>query len=209
MATVETRKKVLRDEVLEARGRTAFTVEAGQTVRIVDVEGQQVADLVCFVRADPAEKLSVHNTALIQGMVYVTTGHALFSDRCRRLMTIVEDTCGRHDLLAGSCSEGTNRFRYGVADTPNCRSNFEAALRPFGIPLEEIPYSFNIFMNVPIEADGRMSIQPPTSKPGDHIDLRAEVDLIVGLSNCPQERNPCNAFKPTPLRVQLYGAPGG
>lgn len=209
MATVETRGQVLRDEVVEPRGRTAFTADAGQTVRIVDLEGQQVADFVCFVRDDPAEKLSVHNTALIQGTIHITSGHGLLSDRCRRLMTIVEDTCGRHDLLAGSCSEGTNRFRYGVADTPNCRSNFEAALRPFGIPLKEIPYSFNIFMNVPIEADGRMSIQAPISAPGAHIDLRAEVDLIVAISNCPQERNPCNAFKPTPLRVLLYGVPGG
>jgi urea carboxylase-associated protein 1 len=206
MAAVETKGRILRDEVVEPRGRTAFTIDAGQTVRIVDLDGQQVADFVCFVRDDPSEKLSVHNTALIQGQIYVTTGHALLSDRCRRLMAIGEDTCGRHDLLAGSCSEGTNRVRYGIADTPNCRSNFEAALRPFGIPLKEVPYSFNVFMNVPIEADGRISIQPPVSKPGDHIDLRAEVDLIVGISNCPQERNPCNAFKPTRLRVQVYAA---
>jgi uncharacterized protein len=206
MATVETKGRVVRDEVLEPRGRTAFTVDAGQTVRIVDLEGQQVADLVCFLRDDPTEKLSVHNTALIQGTIYVTTGHALLSDRCRRLMTIGEDTCGRHDLLAGSCSEGTNRVRYGVADSPNCRSNFEAALRPFGIPLAQIPYSMNVFMNVPIEADGRISIQPPVSKPGDHIDLRAEANLIVGISNCPQERNPCNAFTPTRLRVLVYAA---
>jgi urea carboxylase-associated protein 1 len=206
MTTPTTAGTELRDEVLEPRGRTAFTVDVGQIVRIVDVEGQQVADFVCFRRADPAEKLSVHNTALIQGTIYITTGHALFSDRCGRLMTITADTCGRHDLLAGSCSEGTNRFRYGVADTPNCRSNFEAALRPFGIPLKEVPYSFNVFMNVPIAADGRMAIQEPLSKPGDHIDLRAETDLIVAISNCPQERNPCNAFKPTPLRVQVYAA---
>ena len=116
-------------------------------------------------------------------------------------MTIVEDTCGRHDLLAGSCSEGTNRFRYDIPGTPNCRSNFETALRPFGLPLKEVPYSFNVFMNVPIESDGKVSIQEPTSKPGDHIDLRAESDLIVGISNCPQERNPCNAFNPTPVRM--------
>ena len=205
MGNLETRK-VVRDEVVEARGRTGFTVDAGQTVRIVDLEGQQVADVVCFVKDDPAEKLSVHNTALIQGTIYATTGHALFSDRCRPLMRIEDDTCGRHDLIAGSCSEGTNRYRYGVAGSPNCRSNFEQALRPFGIPLKEVPYSFNVFMNAPVEADGRMVIKEPTSKPGDHVDLRAEVDLIVAISNCPQERNPCNAFKPTPLRVLVYGA---
>jgi uncharacterized protein len=197
---------VQRDEVLEPRGRAAFSVRAGETVRIIDLEGQQVADLVCFRREDSGEKLSVNNTALIQGTIYITTGHSLLSDRCRTLMTITADTCGRHDLLAGSCSEGTNRVRYGVADTPNCRANLEQALKPFGVPLQEIPYSFNVFMNVPVAPDGRISIQEPISKPGDYIDLRAETDLIVGISNCPQERNPCNAFKPTRLRVVVYRA---
>ncbi len=204
MASEKVPGTVLKDEVLEPRGRTGFALNAGETVRIIDVEGQQVADLVCFSRDDPAEKLSVHNTALTQGTIYISTGHSLFSDRCRELMTITADTCGRHDLLAGSCSEGTNRYRYGIADTPNCRSNLEAALKPFNIPLRETPYSFNIFMNAPIEAAGRISIKEPLSKAGDYIDLRAETDLIVGISNCPQERNPCNAFKPTPVRVIVY-----
>jgi uncharacterized protein YcgI (DUF1989 family) len=114
---------------------------AGQTLRITDVEGQQVADLVCFRRSDVAEKLSVHNTALIQGKVYIGKDHVLLSDRCGKLMTITQDTCGLHDLLAGSCSEGTNRVRYGVPDTPNCRSEFRGgaeALRdsPQGDPVQ-------------------------------------------------------------------------
>ena len=197
---------IVLDEMLPARGRTAFPVDRGQTVRIVDVDGQQVADFVCFRRPDTSEKLSVHNTALIQGTIHVSTGHLLLSDRCGALMTITADTCGLHDLLAGSCSEGTNRWRYGVADTPNCRSNFEAALRPFGIPLKEVPYSFNIFMNVPI-GDGKIGIQAPVSKAGDYVDLRAETDLLVAISNCPQERNPCNAYNPTRLRVLVFGAP--
>jgi len=195
---------ILRDEMLPARGRTAFTVDRGQTVRVVDVDGQQVADFVCFQRPDTSEKLSVHNTALIQGTIHISTGHLLLSDRCGTLMTITADTCGLHDLLAGSCSEGTNRWRYGVADTPNCRYNFEAALRPFGIPLKEVPYSFNIFMNVPI-GDGKIGIQEPVSKAGDYVDLRAETDLLVAISNCPQERNPCNAYNPTRLRVMAFG----
>ncbi|HZS32444.1 MAG TPA: urea carboxylase-associated family protein [Methylomirabilota bacterium] len=195
---------VLRDEMLEPRGRTAFPVDRGQTVRIVDVDGQQVADFVCFRRPDTSEKLSVHNTALIHGTIRITTGHTLLSDRCNVLMTITSDTCGLHDLLAGSCSEGTNRWRYGVAGTPSCRANFEAALAPFGIPLREVPYSFNIFMNVPIER-GRIWIEAPISKPGDHVDLRAEADLLVAISNCPQERNPCNAFTPSRLRCLVFG----
>jgi uncharacterized protein YcgI (DUF1989 family) len=197
---------ILRDDTIEPRGHAAFPLDRGQTVRIVDVDGQQVADFVCFRRPDTSEKLSVHNTALIQGTILITTGHVLLSDRCDTLMTITDDTCGRHDLLAGSCSEGTNRWRYGVAGTPNCRSNFEAALRPFGVPLREVPYSFNIFMNVPI-VDGRIRIEEPLSKAGDHIDLRAETDLLIGISNCPQERNPCNAYAPTRLRVVVFGPP--
>jgi uncharacterized protein YcgI (DUF1989 family) len=197
---------IVRDETLEPRGRTAFPVDRGQTVRIVDVDGQQVADFVCFRRPDRSEKLSVHNTALIQGTIHISTGHLLLSDQCSILMAITADTCGRHDLLAGSCSEGTNRWRYGVADSPNCRSNFEAALRPFGIPLKEVPYSFNVFMNAPI-GEGRIRIEEPLSKAGDLIDLRAETDLLIAISNCPQERNPCNAYKPTRLRVVLFGSP--
>jgi uncharacterized protein YcgI (DUF1989 family) len=204
MTTANEPGPILRDEMLEPRGRTAFHVDRGQTLRIIDVDGQQVADFVCFRREDTAEKLSVHNTALIQGTTYIGAGHLLLSDRCGTLMTITADTCGRHDLLAGSCSEGTNRWRYGVADTPNCRSNFEAALRPFGIPLREVPYSFNIFMNVPI-GDGKIRIEEPLSKAGDLIDLRAETDLLVAISNCPQERNPCNAYAPTRLRAVVFG----
>jgi uncharacterized protein YcgI (DUF1989 family) len=204
MSTTSSPGPILRDEMLEPRGRTGFPVERGQTVRIVDVDGQQVADFVCFRRPDTSEKLSVHNTALIQGTIHISTGHLLLSDRCGTLMTITADTCGLHDLLAGSCSEGTNRWRYGVADSPNCRSNFEAALRPFGIPLKEVPYSFNIFMNVPI-GDGKIGIAEPLSKAGDYIDLRAETDLLVAISNCPQERNPCNAYNPTRLRVIVFG----
>jgi len=205
MSTFTAVGTILRDETIEPRGRTAFTVDRGQTVRIVDLDGQQVADFVCFRRPDTGEKLSIHNTALIHGTIHVTAGHTLLSDRCTPLMTITADTCGRHDLLAGSCSEGTNRWRYGVADTPNCRSNFEMALRPFGVPLKEVPYSFNVFMNVPIEG-GRIWITEPISKAGDYITLRAEEDLLIAISNCPQERNPCNAFKPTRLRVVVEGA---
>jgi len=126
------------------------------------------------------------------------------------LMTVEADTCGVHDLIAGSCSEGTNRVRYGVRGTPNCRSNFEEALRQYGIPLSEVPYSFKAFMNVPITAK-RLAIEEPMSEPGDYIDLRTERDLRVAISNCPQERNSCNGFRPTALEVLVYEllTPGG
>src|SRR5205823_14774641 len=188
------------EEELPARGRLAFKLYAGQACRIVDVEGKQVADLVCFDLHDREDKLSVNNTGLMNKTIFISTGHSLYSTKATKLMTIIDDTCGVHDLIAGSCSEGTNRARYGVRGTPNCRSNFEQALAPYGIPLREVPYSFNVFMNVPVTKE-RTEILEPVSKPGDHIDLRAERDLLVAISNCPQERNPCNGFNPTPLAV--------
>jgi uncharacterized protein YcgI (DUF1989 family) len=188
---------------IEARGHIAFAMYAGQVCRIVDVEGKQVADLVCFDLHDHTDKLSVNNTMLLNGTHLATTGQHLYSTKASVLMTIERDTCGVHDLLAGSCSEGTNRLRYGVRGTPNCRSNFEAALAPHGIPLAEVPYSLNVFMNVPVTEQG-LSIQEPTSKPGDYIDLRADRDLLVAVSNCPQERNPCNGFRPTALDLHVY-----
>ena len=191
------------EEHLEPRGRTAFELAAGQVLRIVDLEGQQVADLIAFRRDDHADKLSVHNTLLLNGTIYVTTGHALVSTHCTTLMTIVADTVGVHDLIAGSCSEHTNAVRYGVRGTPSCRRNFELALEPYGIPLREIPYSFNVFMNVPVTSEGTAIVEP-VSTPGDFIDLRAETDLLVAISNCPQERNPCNAFKPTAMKAIVF-----
>ena len=119
-------------------------------LRIVDVAGQQVADLICFRLDDYGDKLSVHNTLLLNQTIYITTGHTLQSTECTTMMTIVEDTVGVHDLIAGSCSEHTNAVRYGVRGTPNCRRNFELALEVHGIPMREIPYSFNIFINVPV-----------------------------------------------------------
>ncbi|HEV2438778.1 MAG TPA: urea carboxylase-associated family protein [bacterium] len=199
-----TRSLIAFEETLPPRGATAFPIKAGQVCRIVDLEGQQVADFICFNLNDYTDKLSPENTQSLNGTLLLTTGHTLYSTKATQLMTITADTCGTHDLIAGSCSDQTNAFRYGVRGTPNCRSNFERVLRPYGIPLAEVPYSFNVFMNVPVAPDGRTAIQEPTSKPGDYCDLRANLDLLIAVSNCPQERNPCNAFNPTKLQVVVY-----
>lgn len=199
-----TRSLLAWEETLPARGGMAFPMRAGQVCRIVDLEGQQVADFICFNLNDYVDKLSPENTQLLNGTLFLTKGHHLYSTKATQLMTITADTCGTHDIISGSCSEYTNAFRYGVRGTPNCRNNFEQALRAYGIPLAEIPYSFNVFMNTPVAADGRTGIQEPKSKPGDYCDLRANIDLLIAVSNCPQERNPCNAFKPTPLQVVVY-----
>ena len=192
------------DEIIPPRGAVAFTMRAGQGCRVIDVEGQQVADFICFNLNDFVDKFSPENTQSLNGTLFLTRGHHLYSTKATQLMTITADTCGVHDLIAGSCSEYTNAFRYGVRGTPNCRSNFERVLKPYGIALAEIPYSFNIFMNVPVSAEGKTAIQEPKSEPGDYLDLRANIDLLIAISNCPQERNPCNAFNPTTLQVVVY-----
>src|SRR5207253_3345570 len=135
-----TRSLIAFEEILAPRAGTAVTIKAGQVCRVIDLEGKQVADFICFNLHDFVDKLSPENTQLLNGTLFLTSGHHLYSTKATRLMTIAADTCGVHDLSSGSCSEYTNAFRYGVRGTPNCRTNFERALKPYGIPLAEIPY---------------------------------------------------------------------
>jgi uncharacterized protein len=199
-----TGSSVVFDEVLPAKQGTAFEMAAGQVLRIVDIEGQQVPDLLCLNRADYSDKFSPPNTQLLNQTIFLKTGHHLYSTRAHKMMTIIEDTVGVHDVISGGCSAGTNEFRYGVRGTASCRGNFEKALAPYGIPETEIPYNFNIFMNVTVSPDGATAIEECPSRPGDHIDLQADMDLLVAISNCPQSRNPCNGWSPTALRLILH-----
>lgn len=196
--------KILRDETIEPAGHFAAEIKKGQVLRIIDVEGQQVADLVTINAAEPGEKLSVMNTINLNKQVFPRVGYVLYSDEARAMMTIIEDTCGVHDMLAGACSGFTNEKRYGVKNTKNCRDNLAAALEPWGIAWKDVPFNMNVFMNCPIGDDGSWSIQAPRSKAGDHIDFRAEMDVIAAFSNCPQIYNACNAFHLKPLRAVIY-----
>ncbi|MFQ5914920.1 MAG: DUF1989 domain-containing protein [Nitrospinota bacterium] len=196
--------KVLEDKIIEPRGYYAGEVRKGEVFRIIDIEGQQVADFVCFNLNRLEEKLSPPNTANLNRQVFPGVGYTLFSDEAGELMTIVADTCGTHDMLAGACSRFTNERRYGVANTPNCRDNFAEAVKPWGITWKQIPYNMNVFMNCPIQTDGTFTIEEPKSKAGDYIDFQADMDVLVAMSNCPQERNPCNAFRLKPMRAVRY-----
>lgn len=200
--------KILREEVIPARGKVALEVKKGQVLRVIDIQGKQVGDFLCFNLNRLEEKLSPPNTILLNKTIYLTKGHSLYSDESGKMMTIIEDTAGRHDILAGACSRFTNLVRYGIPDTPNCRDNFAAALAPYGIKWKDVPYNLNIFMNVPVEADGHTEIKEPTDKAGDFIDLRADMDCLAALSCCPQENNPCNAYKAKPLKIILYEPQG-
>jgi urea carboxylase-associated protein 1 len=200
----ETEMKLLRDDTIAPAGHFATEVEKGQVLRITDIEGQQVADLVALSARNPAEKLSVMNTISLNRQVFPRVGYILYSDEANGMMTIIADTCGVHDMLAGACSSFTNERRYGVKNTKNCRDNLAAALEPWGVRWKDVPFNMNVFMNCPIGTDGNWSIQAPRSKAGDYIDFRAEMDVIVAVSNCPQIHNACNAFRLKPLRVSIY-----
>lgn len=196
---------LVRDEVIPPAGWIGLELRAGQTLRIIDVEGKQVPDLVCFNRANPRERLSTNTSRLVQKRWLLTTGHALYSDEGNPMLRIVDDTVGIHHASAGCCNEPANFLRYGVRGTPNCLDNLAAASAPLGLTTKDIPGAFCPFMKVIQHPDGSYEIQEPDSRAGDHIDLHAEMDLFVAISNCPQDKNPCNGFNPTPLRVIVTG----
>jgi urea carboxylase-associated protein 1 len=196
--------RTVRQQVLPARECVAFTMDRGQVLRVVDLEGQQVTDVVAFNREDLGERLNAETTMLINRSIRPTTGQVLYSEDGRPMLTIVADTVGRNYLAGAMCSEEANFLRYGVRDTPNCRDNVARAVAPWGITKRQVQGALATFLNMVHHPDGRTEIVEPTSKPGDHIDLRAEMDLLVAVSNCPQERNPCNGWHPTPVEIVVY-----
>jgi len=175
---------------------------------VIDLEGKQVADLVAMNATDTSEKLSCVYSNLLNGTWKLTKGHILYSNRARPMISIKEDKVGLHYSGGGFCSEEINFLRFKVRNTPNCAENLTLAFRPHGIQREDFDFDscFNIFMNLTFQPDGTMKLQEPLSKPGDYIDLKSEMDCIVALSNCPQDRNPCNAFNPTPLQIKVLGS---
>jgi uncharacterized protein len=193
--------KIVEDRIIPPGEPWGRVLKAGQVLRIVDLQGRQAVDFLCYNAADPSERYNAADTMKYAKTIFLTTGHGIYSDMGRRLFTILEDTCGRHDTIGGCCSAASNELRYGAKETPNCRQNFLRALEPFGLDKKDIVANLNWFMNVPVDADGAMAIVDGVSKPGDHVDLRADMDVLAVISNCPQTRNPCNGFNPTPIRV--------
>ena len=191
------------DRVVPPGGYWARVVRKGQTVRIVDVEGQQAVDFLCYNAARPEERYNAADTMKLGGSVFLGKGMSLYSGLGNRLFTIVEDTCGYHDTIGGCCSAEINELRYGVKGTPNCRDNFLRALARFGLGSKDIVANLNFFMYVPVGPDGHMAIADGRSKPGDSVLLRAELDVLAVLSNCPQIHNPANGYNPTPIRVSV------
>ena len=185
------------DAVIPPRSGTAFRLEKGQVLTVTDVEGVQVADLLAYNADDVREVISNGRTFDYAETILLTTGHVLFSNRSNRMLTIVEDTVGRHDFLLTPCSEAT--FRHFYPDQPvhrGCFGNLAEALAPFDVEPDMIPCAFNIFMNVPVAADGKICVEPPLSKAGDYIRLRAEMNLVIGLTACSAYASNGGRFKP-------------
>jgi uncharacterized protein YcgI (DUF1989 family) len=195
---------------LEPRTGVAFTVRRGDLVRVIDPTGEQVSDFVSFAADDTAEWLSSGRSIDYANTIYLTAGHTLYSNRSRPMWTIVEDTVGRHDFLLTPCSADTFRIIYGI-DTPrpSCLGNLVEHLAPFGIRPDMIPTTLNVFMNVAVGAMGQLTIGPPLSRAGDYLLLRAEMDLIVGVTACSAELSNNGAFKPIDVEVIAAGAPDG
>jgi uncharacterized protein YcgI (DUF1989 family) len=165
---------------------------------------------VALSAIDKGEKLSCVFSNLLNGTWKLTKGHKLYSNLTRPIFSITEDKVGLHYTGGGFCTSEINYARFQANNTRNCADNLTQAFKPFGIQRDNFDFDccFNIFMNLTYQADGSLKLDEPLSRPGDYIDLKAEMDSIVAISNCPQDRNPCNAFNPTPIQVQVFGKIG-
>ena len=185
------------------RSGVSFTVAGGQIIRVIDVDGEQVADLVCFARQEVEESLSSGRSIDYNEKLFLSTGDILYSNRSNPMLSIVDDPVGKHDFLFAACSQEMFKRTYGITEPhPNCLDNLTNALEPYGIRTFQLPTPFNIFMNVAVNASGRLTVLPPLSKAGDYIDLRSEMDLVVAVSAC--SAGQCNNDHCTSIRVEIY-----
>jgi urea carboxylase-associated protein 1 len=193
---------IISDDTVEA-GANHYTRElrAGSHLRIVDLYGRQAVDFLCFDLADTEIRYNAANSIKLNRTIYVTTGFKLYSDIAEVLMTVVADTVGFHDTIGGACSNQVNLLRYGIPNTCSCRDNFIAALTKRGMRPRDIHANVNFFMNVPVRPDGSAQIEEGRSDPFDYVELRADKDVLVVISNCPQFYNPCSGWNPTPIRL--------
>ncbi len=194
-------KKVIRRETVEAKGRWSAQLETGQKITFVDLKGQQAVDFLCYSATLPLDRINLPNTVKLNKSLYITKGCRIYSDHAQVMMSVTEDTCGFHDTLAGCCSCEIDKVRYNVEKTESCRTNFIAELATWALGPSEIVSNINFFMKVPFDNTGHVVIADSVSKPGDYVTLKAEMPVIVVISNCPQMHNPAAGFAPTPIEV--------
>jgi urea carboxylase-associated protein 1 len=215
MRIVESQRDIghaVLDEICKAGDPWMGIVRKGQVFRILDLEGNQAVDTLFYSADDPEERYSAVDTIARQAQLYLTTGSVLYSNDGRPMLTIVADTCGRHDTLGGACAAESNTVRYALEKRPmhSCRDSFMHALNHCGcatsrhMSKRDITANINFFMNVPVTPEGHLKFDDGISGAGKYVELRAEMDVVVLISNCPQLNNPCNAYNPTPVRLLVW-----
>ncbi|MEC3917119.1 urea amidolyase associated protein UAAP2 [Nocardia sp. CDC160] len=200
---ITTARTVVLDETVPARAPWSAVVRAGDQLEIIDLHGNQAVDCLLYNAADHTDRYSAQATITAQRNIFLGTGSVLLTETGTPLMTVVADEVGNHDTVAGACSQESNTLRYGhhTRHQHACVENFLAEGLKWGLGKRDLVSNINWFMNVPVEADGTLGIVDGLSAPGKKITLRAEIDTLVLVSNCPQINNPCNGFDPTPVRM--------
>jgi len=219
VATINLQVSSLRPEtaldsfIVEAGDPFVHEILCGQIVRIVDLEGNQAVDTLFYNAHDYSDRYSAQDTVREQGNLYLTTGTRLISTEGHVLLTIVADTCGRHDTFGGACAQESNMVRYAIEKRymHACRQSFVKGIQQWkpapgmrAFDKGDITSNINFFMNVPVTPDGGLTFADGVSEAGKYVELRAEMDVIVAISNCPQLNNPCNAYNPTPVQVLIW-----
>jgi uncharacterized protein len=195
-----------REIVVPATFGRAFQVKTGQYLQVIDVEGQQVGDL-CAIIPDKSEFLSPAFTRLDLGRLRLKEGDELRTNRRRGILRLIDDPVGTHDILFGPCDSSRYERELGVVGHRNCLDNLREALAVFGIDPHEVPESINLFLNMPIEADGSFHLEVPITRPGDYVTFECLLDAVVALSACPEEFSPCNGYKPSDLIARILDSP--
>lgn len=186
-------------------------VKKGQIIRIIDLEGNQAADTLFFNARNIEERYSMTDTVQLQGNLYLTAGSKLMSNEQNTMLEIVADTCGRHDTVGGACATESNTVRYDLEKRcmHACRDSWMLAIAEndhLGLSKRDISHNINFFMNVPVTEDGKLTFEDGISAPGKYVEMKAHMDVLVLISNCPQLNNPCNAYNPTPIDVVIWNA---
>ena len=203
----ELKGQIVLDEMVPARAPWTAIVRKGQTLRIVDLEGNQAVDFLMYALEDDAERYSAQDTIAAQGNIFLREDSVLMSNERRPMAVVTNTSVAYHDTIGGACSCESNTLRYGHHTKAQhaCVENFLQGNARWGRGKRDMVSNINWFMNVPVEADGALGIVDGISAPGLYVDIRAEMDLVAVVSNCPQINNPCNGFNPTPVRMVIAG----
>jgi urea carboxylase-associated protein 1 len=203
-STLKLPGRVLEDATVQAGQHWGRVLEKGERLRLIDLEGRQAVDFLCYNADNPAERYNAADTMKIGGKLWLERGSKIYSDMGNVIFTVTDDTVGFHDTVGGCCSAESNRVRYAVWPTPNCRDNFLAALGKFGLGKKDIVANINFFMYVPVGLKGEFAIREGRSRPGDHVEIEAGMRALAVLSNCPQRYNPASGGNPSPIRAVVW-----